>query len=433
MPTLYLKRYGYPKVLTTDKPNPHLKISVVIPCYNEPALLDTLKSLTLCLPSTCAVEVLVLINGPEKCEEAIKATNFNTYQAASKWAEDHSTEHLKFLIFYLDDLPNKHAGVGLARKIGMDTAVRRFQRLENLDPHEAIIVCLDADSLCSPSYLQSIENHFLQYPQSPGCAIYYEHPLEGDLSPIVYQGIIKYELYLRYYVHALRYAGFPYAFQTIGSSMAVRLPAYVKQGGMNKKKAGEDFYFLHKIIPLGNFSALTTTTVIPSSRISDRVPFGTGRAIGDWAKSTRPFYPAYAPQTFEVLREWLDHISELFALPEDNYQQWITERPTAVQDFLQTHDFIKEIKRIKRESSTIKGFYKKFFEWFNAFGALKFVHFCRDKYYKDIPVEEAAKWVLGQHHKIETTYSTDKDLLLYFRNLDKNEDAFYLNVFTNNQ
>ena len=64
-------------------------------------------------------------------------------------------------------------------------------------------------------------------------------------------------------------------------------------------------------------------------------------------------------------------------------------------------------------------FYKKFFEWFNAFGALKFVHFCRDKYYKDIPVEEAAKWVLGQHHKIETTYSTDKDLLLYFRNLDK--------------
>src|SRR5204862_3217619 len=86
-------------------------------------------------------------------------------------------------------------------------------------------------------------------------------------------------LHLRYYIQALRYAGFPHAHHTIGSCMAVRAGEYRQQGGMNKRKAGEDFYFLHKIIPLGGFGDLTGTTVYPSPRPSDRVPFGTGKAV----------------------------------------------------------------------------------------------------------------------------------------------------------
>lgn len=429
MPTLYLERYGYPKVLTAEKPSDDLRISIVIPCYNEPDLLNTLNSLKQCLLPTCAVEVLVVINEPEQCEEEIKVHNLETFETAAIWAKNNSTEHLKFLVFHLNDLPKKHAGVGLARKIGMDTAVRRFQSLPNFNFQEAIIVCLDADSLCLPSYLLSIEKHFTQYPESPGCSIYYEHPLEGNLSPIIYQGIIKYELYLRYYVHALRYAGFPYAFQTIGSSMAVRLPAYIKQGGMNRKKAGEDFYFLHKIIPLGNFSELTSTTIVPSSRVSNRVPFGTGKAIGDWVKGNETFYPAYAPATFIALKEWLRHISELFELPLETYSIWLAERDPMVQDFLQINDFEEVLKRIKRESSHIKNFHKKFFEWFNAFTVLKFVHFSRDKFHPEIPVEEAAKWLLRHYHQVETRKEADRDLLEYFRHIDKNAAVFYRSSF----
>ena len=36
------------------------------------------------------------------------------------------------------------------------------------------------------------------------------------------KGITEYELHLRYFIHAQRHAGFPFATQTIGSSMAVR-------------------------------------------------------------------------------------------------------------------------------------------------------------------------------------------------------------------
>ena len=81
-------------------------------------------------------------------------------------------------------------------------------------------------------------------------SIYYEHPVAGlAFSENLYEGIANYELHLRYYVWALRSIKFPYAFQTVGSSMLCRASSYVRYGGMNRRKAGEDFYFLQKIIP----------------------------------------------------------------------------------------------------------------------------------------------------------------------------------------
>src|SRR4029434_9989987 len=102
----------------------------------------------------------------------------------------------------------------------------------------------------------------------------------------IYKAIAAYELHLRYYLQALRTAGFPHGYHTIGSSMAVRARTYMEQGGMNRRQAGEDFYFLHKLIPLGGFTELNSTTVYPLPRPSNRVPFGTGRAVSEWLIQT---------------------------------------------------------------------------------------------------------------------------------------------------
>ena len=62
-----------------------------------------------------------------------------------------------------------------------------------------------------------------------GCTIYFEHPIEGDeYPPEVYDAIIQYELYLRYYLQALRYTGYPYATHTVGSCFAVKASVYAK-------------------------------------------------------------------------------------------------------------------------------------------------------------------------------------------------------------
>jgi hypothetical protein len=46
---------------------------------------------------------------------------------------------------------------------------------------------------------------------------------------------------------------FSYAYHTVGSAMAVKAYQYVKVGGMNRRQAGEDFYFIQKLVHSGNF------------------------------------------------------------------------------------------------------------------------------------------------------------------------------------
>ncbi|HFB99330.1 MAG TPA: glycosyltransferase, partial [Phaeodactylibacter sp.] len=258
----YLEKNAlFPKLIPSAAPQ-NLGIVVVIPCYNETELITSLESLKNCDAPNGQAEVIVIINDGEETDAAIKAQNQTTFEAASAWATKNATTYLHFHIIYKTNLPQKIAGVGTARKIGMDEAVRR---LESVGKSDGVIACFDADSLCQKNYLQALENHFSKNQKTQACGIHFEHPLEGDdYPPEIYEAITKYELHLRYYIHAQQFACFPLAFQTIGSSMAVRCDAYQKQGGMNKRKAGEDFYFIHKFTAINAFSLIKTTTVIPS-------------------------------------------------------------------------------------------------------------------------------------------------------------------------
>lgn len=77
----------------------------------------------------------------------------------------------------------------------------------------------------------------------------------------------------------LEVSGSPYAFHTIGSTMACDAEMYVKIQGMNKKKAAEDFYFMEKLSKNVKIHKIISAKVYPSSRGSWRVPFGTGRSV----------------------------------------------------------------------------------------------------------------------------------------------------------
>ena len=96
----------------------------------------------------------------------------------------------------MDSLPKKHAGVGLARKIGMDEACWRFQKIRN---PRGIIAAFDADSRCEVNYFKAIVEHFQKKSHIQAASIYYEHPTQGvDFEEDVYAAIVLYELHLRY-------------------------------------------------------------------------------------------------------------------------------------------------------------------------------------------------------------------------------------------
>ncbi|HEX2936214.1 MAG TPA: glycosyltransferase [Bacteroidales bacterium] len=394
-------------------PTENLGIIIVIPCFNEPALVQTLQSVWECHKPQADVEVIIVINDAETTSKEIKLHNVSTYIVASHWATLHNEKKLHFYPIYYRNLPSKHAGVGLARKIGMDQAVWRFVKANNT---KGIIVNLDADSLCDRNYLTAIEHHFLKYPKTPGASIYFEHPVENEPST----GIVQYELHLRYLNQALRFIGHPHAFHTVGSSFAVRLDAYVKQGGMNKRQAGEDFYFIQKIIWLGNFTEINTTRVIPSSRISNRVPFGTGAALKKLAEENADTLLSYQFLAFLDLAE-LFRQKEKFYTSGNSPENVVSTSPILLQ-FLKELDFTNEMASIRKNTSVLQSFINRFFRWFDAFSVIKFLNYSHSKYYSKKPVSEEALKLLNAIG-IHTQPGSSKELLEIFRRLDRNGKA----------
>ncbi|MBF0401382.1 MAG: glycosyltransferase family 2 protein [Magnetococcales bacterium] len=385
-----------------------LQLVVVIPCHDEPDLLVTLDSLWRCRPAACLVEVVVVINGSETDPDAVRQRNWQTWVAARDWMAAHQGDDRQFYLLHEPSLPARQAGVGTARKTGMDWAATRFAGRWRT---EGVIVCLDADCVVADNYLEALQTHFAAHPDSPGCAIYFEHPWE-TLSPAHRQAIIRYELYLRYYLHGLRWSGFPHAFHTVGSSMAVRADPYRRQGGMNRRKAGEDFYFLQKIIPLGHFSDLCTTTVFPSARLSHRVPFGTGRAMSDGLAGSRDLGLVFAPALFAALGLLFSRLEQL------HVETVFAGLPPSLHRFLTIQQWPERLAELRANTATLSAFRKRFFQTFNGFQILKYIHFAMDQGERQMAVAEAAALLLErmglQHDGVE-----EEQVLLYYRRLDR--------------
>jgi glycosyltransferase involved in cell wall biosynthesis len=377
--------------LISHQPNQYCNMCIVIPCYNEPALLQTLESVKKCsLPQT-QVEVIVLINHSEAAPEEIKRANQITKNLADKWIDESKTEGIQFFAIGPVELRKKWAGVGLARKTGLDEALLRFNRFNKTG---GIVVSLDADSLVEHNYLIEIEKHFTENPKNVGATIKVEHQKNG-LSEKQKQGIELYEKYLRYYKEALQFTNFPNSIYTIGSAFAVTAESYVKCGGMSRRQAGEDFYFLQNLVQLGTVGEINTTRVFPSARLSDRVPFGTGAAIQKWMEGTEDLTKTYNFQAFIDLKIFFDTNELLFKTDEESYLKIISGMPESIRHFLVKYNFWNELDDLNKNCSTLKSFKIRFFHKFNAFKVLKFMNFAHENFYEKADLKEQISRLLN--------------------------------------
>ena len=378
------KNILYPAFIK-ESPKKNLQNIIVIPCFNEPDILPTLNSLISCKEPEESVEVIIVINSADDTNTIILEQNKKTEAEINNLLLSYKSSILKFHSISIENIPNKFAGVGFARKVGMDEAIRRFNSISNTN---GIITGFDAEAGGSEKYLVEIENLFENKPKLNGCSIYFEHPIKGsEFSDIIYKKIIEYELYLRYYSLALKQTGFPYYFHTVGSSFAVKAETYCKQGGMNRKKAGEDFYFLQKIMPLGDYEYLNTTTVFPSSRPSDRVPFGTGAFIKSNIESPDKEFLTYNFEVFLNLHSLFKQIDKLFNIETFKFE--IFNLHESLLQFLKKNEFAKAIMEINANTSNISTFKKRFFQWFDSFRVLKYQNFAHENCYEKISVKDA--------------------------------------------
>ncbi len=395
----YLKHRAIHTQLVHDiQPNADLELIVVIPASDEMDYMrQCLASLQQTSPINGSVEILVVINDGMTQEEEIRTRNQECLRLIKDCFKENNPD-LKILPVYVDISNFKKPGVGLARKIGMDEAIRRYLFLSK----DGLIVCLDADCKVQKNYFQKIIEGFKIHPKLEAASLFFEHSFGLNKNKI-----IQYELHLRYFIAIQRDIDLPFAIQTIGSSMVVRASAYCKMGGMNTKQAGEDFYFLHKFISNNSCFEINGTTVYPSDRGSERVPFGTGKAINKLNLSQEELL-TYHPNNFYSIKSFVDAVFNSYTELKFEKDQFSSIHLSLIL-FLEKNNFIYTLNEIKKNTTNLANFHKRFYQWFNAFLLMKCLHYLRDSVHADIPISEA----LGEYSasiKREKRYTLEEHL-----------------------
>jgi len=392
-------------------------IIVVIPSYNEPGIVNVLDSLALCTEPKCGTEVIIVINSPAGSSEDARKNNRTSLENIESWKSLNENCFFRLFALHIEDPDISGWGVGLARKTGMDEAVRRFESISNSD---GLIVNLDADCCVETNYFTAIFEAFSGRKHRNSCSIYFEHPLSGnDFHSDVYRSITLYELHLRYYYQGLAFSGFPYVFHTVGSAIAVRAGAYVKAGGMNRRQAGEDFYFIQKLVPLGGYFNLNTTVVYPSPRLSLRVPFGTGAMMTKMSESSSPQLETYSLAAFRDLRSLFTSAGKIYCLSQPDLNIFYNSLPESIRLFISAPEWSEKLTEIKNNTAGEDSFRKRFFEWFNMFSIVKFMNQAHRDYYRKEPVEQCA-FSLLKEMGINAGAEDPAELLQSYRSMEKN-------------
>lgn len=289
---------------------------------------------------------------------------------------DASTEGKEFF----DD----EAGVGLARKVGMDTALQAFDYSAS---GKKIIISLDADCVVEENYLYEIINSFTKNNLSVA-NVEFEHNFSEDGVNRV--GIISYEIFLRHYVAGLLFAKSQFGYHTIGSTLVCDHEAYIKVGGMTTKKAAEDFYFLQKLAKHYTIKRISSTIVKPSARESWRVPFGTGRTMNDISANKKNIL-LYDPDAYIVLKDWLELFNSDLSLNPSLLLKELKKIHPELFNFLESRGFSRDWGKILENSKSPKQINYQRNNWFDAFETLKLIHHLRDTSFPMIDIDSGVK------------------------------------------
>ena len=355
-------------------------IAVVIPVKNEfPSFFQTLDSLndswTSSNSSHKKILVIPVVNALENDNPNIIENNQKLLKTLEDAKNQQKYAGLDFFTIDLNPpmgfLPEKQ-GVGYARKIGMDYAI--FFDCK-------VLACLDADTLVEKKYVEVLYQ-FLEDAENMGELFGVTDFTHQKAENQFYQKAIdSYEGFLKFHSKKLEECGTPFYPVALGPTLVASNYAYCAVNGMNLKMAGEDFYFLQSLIKLqiADGKCLKTkildTKVFPSSRISDRVLFGTGSRINELVED--------AKNTAESCDE--DKILEKISYPY--YDEWIydelkkffaTKNPedTKLKVFLEDEKFWENFSKMEKNyGKSPKRFEAAFHTWFDGLKIIRGIHF----------------------------------------------------------
>jgi len=440
----YLRLYAEPEVAALDglpeaRPGqPAWENVVVIPACNESAQFlrspprGEGRSLLILVINEAVTASQTVSENNRALAMAVQARFARVWQASglSLFCDPLEARDVLLVDRYSEgrQLPAK-GGVGFARKIGADLALGLIHR-QRINSNW--IHCTDADVILPETYF-TFSNSLQNTAAKVSALIYpFSHRDRQDSaeSNEVFAATQLYELSLRYYVAGMKFARSPYAFHTIGSTMAVSANHYAQVRGFPKREAGEDFYLLNKLAKVGTvlepgLSAGNQAIGI-SARRSDRVPFGTGAAVSKITALADPLsdFRCYDPLVFQLLKTWLQSLPVIWASGSATLTlEVFSNQPENQGQMVQRQALLAGLQKIKteqalehafRQSRDLHQFIRQMSTWFDAFRTLKLIHLLRESVLPSISYVE-----LAAHPAYQYLLTKDPDLLAFHHQLSE--------------
>ena len=276
-------------------------------------------------------------------------------------------------------------GVGRARRVGCDVALTFIDRHTVSSPW---IYSTDADTEWDASLLTC------SWPsEASAVSLPFTHRATGDIA--ISHATLIYELKMHHYVLHLRAIDSPYAFHTLGSSCVAHGHAYAAVRGMPLRNAAEDFYLLNKLAKVGPVHCARGAGVSITSRQSNRVPFGTGPAVGKLMAAKDPcdvplFYHA---DCFAVLGQLLQLFRHWSNEPETDKQAQLIEYlgvaiGTDLERLLTQWGYQQALRHIHSAGRSDAARQKHIHTWLDGFKLLKIIHLLRDHHFPNLTFNE---------------------------------------------
>ncbi|MEO6601223.1 MAG: hypothetical protein ABIQ16_15195 [Polyangiaceae bacterium] len=404
----YFAHYAEPEVALAQRLDEAYLAALVVPVRGEaPALLDGFRGALERAPGR--VLVVLVVNATDSASVFTHAENLRLLDyLAAHFPEQRAICHPdsktrgvlghadQYDVLWLDcatvgaRLPER-TGVGSVRKLGGDLAAAMWVRGQLACPR---VASTDADVTLPDDYFATLVRDEPEAQRSAAWLWPFHHRPGGDGA--IDAATVLYEISLRYYVLGLASAHSPYAYQTVGSTLCIDVPAYLSVRGFPKREAGEDFHVLDKLAKVAPLRRVESSALGIRARASDRVPFGTGRRSREIAElsAAGQAFVLYAPEVFGALGAVIAGLDAFARSAQvDAFDQEITARapllaPT-VREILAGLGLYLALQESAQQAPPGPVLRRRVHTWFNALRTLRFVHGLRERGLSSLPWRDA--------------------------------------------
>ena len=142
--------------------------------------------------------------------------------------------------------------------------------------------------------------------------------------------------------------------------------------------------------------------------------------MATWLAGAAAGLPSYDPRVFQDLRCFFSDI-KAYSLNLGPNQKLLQTQAPPLATFLKERSATEKLAEIQANTASPSAFQKRFFQWFNAFMILKYVHWATAQAYPRIPVAQGASILLQWMKKTIPNPDTLQtlELLNGYRALDR--------------